>query len=138
MRFTIPQFIEREPKIVGPLTFNQFIYLGIAAAICFFLYFSLPFPLFLLACFLIGGAALSIAFFKVDGVPLLIRIGNFLKFTLSPKMYLWKMQKGSNAGFVEKTVEKEEIPEDQTPLKIAARSKLKNKKTEIETKKINQ
>jgi len=35
MRYTVPQFIEHEAKIIGPLTFKQFTYLAMAGAGCF-------------------------------------------------------------------------------------------------------
>jgi len=28
MEFTVPQFVEREPKLIGPFTFKQFIYIN--------------------------------------------------------------------------------------------------------------
>jgi len=132
MRFTVPQFIEHEAKIVGPLTFKQFIYVGIAAAICFMLYFSVPFPVFLLACIFIGGAAIALAFLKVGGRSLPSVFGSFLKFNLSPKIYLWKRKEGT-ISMLEKA--KPEIEKkEETPLKIARKSQLKNIQTEIETK----
>ncbi len=132
MRFTVPQFIEHEAKIVGPLTFKQFIYVGIGAAICFMLYFSVPFSVFVLACVFIGGAAIALAFLKIGGRSLPGVIGNFLKFKLSPKMYLWKKKQGTIS--ILKKAEKKEVEKEETPLKIAKKSKLKSIQTEIETK----
>ena len=132
MRFTVPQFIEHEAKIVGPLTFKQFIYVGIAAAICFMIYFSAPFSVFVLASVFIIGASIALAFLKIGGRPLPSVIGNFLKFKLSPRMYLWKKKQGT-ISILEKA--KPEIKkEEETPLKIVKKSQLKNIQTEIETK----
>ncbi len=134
MRFTIPQFIEHEAKIVGPLTFKQFTYLAAAGTICFFLYFLAPKWIFFLACIVLGGIASAFAFLNVNGMPLPSYIANFLKFSLSPKMYLWKKQESKKVVLVENKTKKE-IPEDELPLKIEGKSRLKDKKTEIETKK---
>ena len=132
MRFTVPQFIEHEAKIVGPLTFKQFTYVGVAAAICFVIYFNAPFSVFILASIFLGGAAMALAFFKIGGRSLPSVIGSFLKFKLSPKMYLWKKKQGT-ISILEKA--KPEIKkEEETPLKIAGKSQLKNIQTEIETK----
>ncbi|XOB42761.1 MAG: PrgI family mobile element protein [Candidatus Nealsonbacteria bacterium] len=131
MRFTVPQFIEHEAKIVGPLTFKQFIYVGIAGAICFMIYFSAPFSIFIIACVFIGGASIALAFLKVGGRPLPSVVISFLKFKLSPKMYLWKKKEGTIS--VLRKAEKKEI-EEETPLKIVRKSHLKNIQTEIETK----
>jgi len=132
MRFTVQQFIEHEAKIVGPLTFKQFAYIGIAAAICFMLYFSVPFPVFILACIVIVGGAIALAFLKIGGRSLPGVIGSFLRFKLSPKMYLWKKKEGTMS--VLKKTEKEEVKKKETPLKIAGKSRLKSIQTEIETK----
>ncbi len=135
MRFTVPQFIEHEPKIVGPLTFKQFTFIGGAAVICFIVYFSAPFTVFIISCFVLGGIASAFAFVKINGIPLSAMLVNFLKFNLSPKMYLWKKGEAQigTAEFEEK-FKKEEIPEDELPLKIGGASRLKNIKTKIETK----
>ena len=134
MRFTVPQFIEYEPKIVGPFTFKQFIFIGLAAGACFILYFTVSFTLFLISCFLLGGIALAFAFLRIDGTPLSSLLGNFLKFNISPKMYLWQKREGLER-MPEETIMKEEvIPEDELPLKIGGTSRLKNIKTQIETK----
>src|SRR4030042_7019655 len=90
MRFTVPQFIEHEAKIVGPLTFKQFIYFGIAGSICFILYFSVPFSVFFLSCIVLGMTALVLAFLKIGGRGVPTILSNFLRFSLTPKMYIWK------------------------------------------------
>ena len=43
MQYQLPQFIDIEDKIVGPLTFKQFIYIAGGAGICFIAYRLLPF-----------------------------------------------------------------------------------------------
>ncbi|MFB6212783.1 MAG: PrgI family mobile element protein, partial [Candidatus Magasanikbacteria bacterium] len=44
-KFQVPQFIEQKPKIVGPLTLQQFIYLASAAAVSFLSFYMFS-PLF--------------------------------------------------------------------------------------------
>ncbi len=131
MQFTVPQFIEHETKIVGPLTFKQFAYIGGAGTICFILYFSLGktnFLLFLLLSLilLVGGSAL--AFLKIGGKALPSLLANFLKFSASPKIYLWGKKEAPLMVF--KKVE-------EIPLKIAKDSKLKKIKIQIDTKTIS-
>ena len=41
MQFQVPQFIETEDKIVGPLTLRQFLYIGAAGLLSFLLFFVL-------------------------------------------------------------------------------------------------
>ena len=85
MQFTIPQFIEKEAKIVGPLTFKQFIFIGTAGAICIFLYFVVTLPVFIIiAVFLLGGAS-SLAFLKIKKTPIPLVLKNFFIFYLNQK-----------------------------------------------------
>ena len=91
MQFTVPKFIEHEAKIVGPFTFKQFIYVGIAGGISFVLYLTLPniFHVIIVAVILIGGA-LALAFVKIEGRSLPTIIKDFFIFSSSPKLYIWK------------------------------------------------
>ncbi len=133
----MPQFIEHEAKIVGPLTFKQFVYIGMAAAICFVFYFSLPFSVFLVACIILGGVAVTLAFLKIGGRSLPVILANVLKFSLAPKFYLWKKKEEAIAVFKKEetsTAAKREGIEEGLPLKIAEKSQLKKLRTQIETK----
>jgi len=133
MRFTVPQFIEHEAKIVGPLTFRQFIFIAIAGAICLFIYSIAPFYLFVIACVVFGGSALALAFLKVQGRSLPVVLSNLLRFNFAPKMYLWKKSQVPIKILKKETVKQPE-KEQETPLKIAEKSQLKKLRTEIETK----
>ena len=133
MRFTLPQFIEHEAKIVGPLTFRQFIFIGMAAAICFILYYMVPFSVFLVACLILGGGAIALAFLKIGGRSLSTILGNFLKFSVSPKIFIWRKVEAPMKVFKKERVKKEEV-EEELPLKIAEKSQLKKLRTQIEIK----
>lgn len=136
MRFTVPQFIEHEAKIVGPLTFRQFIFIGIAGAVCFFLYFTIAktsFFLFLILSILIFGIGAALAFLKIGGQGLPTILANFLRFIFGSKMYIWK-RKGAPITISKRVEIKKEVKEGELPLKIAEKSQLKKIRTEIETK----
>ena len=133
MRFTVPQFIEHEAKIVGPLTFKQFIFIGMAGAVGFILYFTVPFYIFLIACLILGGGAVALAFLKIGGRDLPTVLGNSLKFLISPKMYIWRKKETPVKVFKKEEIKKE-VPEEGLPLKIAEKSQLKKLRTQIETK----
>ena len=131
MRFTVPQFIEKEIPIVGPFTFKQFVFIGIAGAICFFLYFTIGktnFFLFVVACSIIGTIAASLAFLKINGRPFPTFIGNFLRFNLTPKIFIWARKELPVMNF------KKEEKAEELALKIAEKSWLKKLRTQIETK----
>jgi len=135
MRFTVPQFIEREAKIVGPLTFKQFIYLAIAGAICFVLYFTLAkenFTLFILITAILIGIASALAFYSIGGRSVPTVVANFFKFSLATKIFIWR-KKAAPIEISKKEVKKVE-KDDELPLKIAENSQLKKLRTRIETK----
>ena len=132
-QFTVPQFIEHEAKIVGPLTFKQFIFIGIAAAICFIFYFTTPFFIFILATIVImfGGAAL--AFLKSGGRSLPLVLKNFFRFSLAPKMYLWKHKAGLPPKIMKIAPAAKEIEKASVPT-VAGKSRFNELSTKIETK----
>ncbi len=69
MEYQVPQFIEVEDKIVGPLTLKQFIYLAGSAGlvVLFFAYLPLWLGALLSIPVAVLGAALS--FYKMNGKP---------------------------------------------------------------------
>ena len=138
MQFTVPQFIERESRIFGPLTFTQFIYVGSGGLICLFLYFSFAkthFFLFLLVATIIMSLAMALAFLKIGGRSLPTLLKNFFFFALAPKIYLWR-RKNVPPRMIRKTESKAE-PEGAEPsiLKLAGKSQLRNLSNSLETKK---
>lgn len=132
-QFTVPKFIEHEPKVIGPLTFKQFVFVGIAGAICFILYFTVPFYVFLLATIILMVMGIALAFFKSGGRPLPVVLKNFFSFSLKPKMFLWKKKGGLPPKIIEKQEVMEEAEEAPVP-RVVGKSRLKNLSSEIETK----
>lgn len=137
MEFTVPQFIEREPKIVGPFTFKQFIFIGIAGGVCLFLFFTVPLYIFIIAAIVLLGGAFALAFLKIGKTSLPVFIKNFFAFLFKPKIYLWK-KKTSPPKFLRKekveVKEKEEEIEEESKLKVSTGSKLDELFTRLETK----
>lgn len=93
MRFHVPQFIEVEPKIFGPLTFKQFIYLIGGGALAFIGWTFLPrFLAYFIAIPLVG-FALALAFYKVNGQPFINVLNNAIDYVSGAKLYIWKRVK---------------------------------------------
>lgn len=134
MEFTVPQFIEREAKIVGPFTFRQFIFIGTAGGICILLFFVLPFSVFIVLAIVLLGGALALALLKVQRTSLPVFIKNFFIFLFKPRVYLWK-KKSVMPKFLQKEKEiiREEIKEESV-LKVVKGSKLRELFTYLETK----
>jgi len=131
MRFTLPQFIEHEPKIVWIFTWKQFIYIGAAGTIGFILYLTIPFLYFILITIVLILGALSLAFLKIGGRSLPTILVIFFKFRISPKIYLWG-KKEMPVKVFKKEIVKEEKEEEFPSLKIVEKSQLKKLASKIE------
>ena len=97
MRYQVPQFIEVEDKIFGPLTFKQFIYLAGAGGICLIFFTLLPlyFAVLCMIPFVALGAAL--AFYKINGRPFIVAVEHAFSYFFGHKLYLWK-QRGQKSA----------------------------------------
>ena len=103
MQFQVPQFIEVEDKIFGPLTFKQFIYVAGGAGAAYLLWRVLP--LFLAAPLIagIGGFAAALAFFQWNGRPFILGIENSFYYFLRTKLYLWSNEQKPKKTKFERT-----------------------------------
>lgn len=92
MNFQVPQFIDVEDKIFGPLSFKQFLYIMGGAGLGYIFYTFEFIPLFLRAIpiALSVGLGLALAFYKVNGQPFVGVMESGLKYYLKGKLYLWK------------------------------------------------
>ncbi len=117
MQYQVPQFIEVESKIIGPLTLKQFLYLGVGGLLSFLLFWTLETWLWLIVTAIIGISAAALAFIKINGRPLPLLLKSAVIFVWQPKMYLWKREEPA-AGLTELRVP--EIPaatEEKTGIK---------------------
>ena len=92
MQFEVPQFIEVEDKIFGPLTLKQFIYLAGGAGISFTLYSLLPFFLAVLLIIPVMIFSATLAFYKKDGQPFILTTESAIKYLLGNKLYIWRKE----------------------------------------------
>ena len=93
MQFQVPQFIEVEDKIFGPLTFKQFVYIlgGLGAA--YILWRTLPLVIAGPLILVIGGFAAALAFFEFNGRPFINGVESAFYYFLRAKLYLWNNEK---------------------------------------------
>jgi hypothetical protein len=90
MQYQVPQFIEVEDKIFGPLTLKQFIYLAGGGGVCLALFTLLPLLIALLLSLPFVGVSLALAFYKVNDRPLIVAAEHAFGYFFSSKLYLWK------------------------------------------------
>lgn len=96
MNFQVPQFIEIEDKVIGPLSFKQFIYVAGAAGLSFICYAFLPLYLALLPIAGLMTLGLALAFYQVNNRPFIITLQSALRYFTSHKLYLWQQRTNSN------------------------------------------
>ena len=91
-QYQVPQFIEVEDKIFGPLTLKQFIYLAGGGGLCL-LFFTI-FPLWLTVLLGLPVAAFSaaLAFYQINGRPLINALEHGFSYFFGTKLYLWKQR----------------------------------------------
>ncbi len=88
-QFVVPQFIDVEDKIIGPVTTRQFVILLTAALIIFVAYKLSDTALFIFLLCLIGGSALILAFVKINGQPFHYFLLNIFQTLRRPSLRIW-------------------------------------------------
>ncbi len=131
MRFQVPQFIDVEDKIFGPLTLKQFIYLagGASAAVIGITFFGIFFGLVVSSPIVILASAL--AFYKVNNRPLINTLESAFKYATKEKLYIWKKSEPS----VKQKVNEEEAKFSTLVVPNLSQSKLKDMNWQLDVKK---
>ena len=93
MRYQVPQFIDVEDRIFGPLTIKQFVYLIGGAGLSFILWRILPLFIALILIAPIVALSVGLAFYKVNNRPLLTTLEYAVGYFLGKKLYLWETDK---------------------------------------------
>lgn len=90
MEYHVPQFIEVEDKIVGPLTLKQFIYLAGTGGLCVVFFVYLPIVFAFLASAPVIAFGLALTFYKVNGKPFIEMLEAGFNYYTRSKLFLWK------------------------------------------------
>jgi membrane protein implicated in regulation of membrane protease activity len=92
VRFQVPQFLETEVKVVGPFTVQQFIWvaLGVGLLMLTFRLFSGTLFFFVAIIILIFFGAM--AFYRIDGMPLVQYISLAVGFLFGQKRYVFRKE----------------------------------------------
>jgi hypothetical protein len=94
MKFQVPQFIEIEDKIFGPLSFKEFAYIAGGCGLSFILYRYIP--SFLIALIVIAPVLIFaglLAFYRPNNKPFIEMVQSALTFAIGSKLYIWKKEK---------------------------------------------
>ncbi len=93
MQFEVPQFIEIEDKIFGPLTWRQFVYIAGGGGIAVVLFLTAPFIIFFIIGIPIALLALALAFFPVNNQPFSRLLESMYNYATGHKLYLWQQKR---------------------------------------------
>ncbi|MDP3004438.1 MAG: PrgI family protein [Patescibacteria group bacterium] len=89
MQYQVPQFIELEDRIIGPLTLKQFLYLAFAGALLFVFWFLFAFYIWIIVALPIAAMAVVFAFLKINDRPFVYFFLAFIKYFTKPKLYIF-------------------------------------------------
>ena len=94
MKFQIPQFIETETKIVGPLTWKQFIWVALGVGLLLILFRLLTGFLLIFISMIVIAVFGALAFLRIEEMTLIEYLIKALGYALGPKKYLFRKENG--------------------------------------------
>lgn len=92
MQFEVPQFIEIEDKIFGPLTWRQFLYVGGGGLMSVVLFLTTPFIIFVLLGVPIAALSGALAFYPVNNRPFSHLLEAIYSFMTRERLYHWRQK----------------------------------------------
>ncbi len=120
MQYQVPQFIELEDRIIGPLTLKQFLYLAFAGALLFVFWFLFAFYIWIIVALPITALAAAFAFLKINDRPFVYFFLAFIKYFTNPKLYIFSA--------TPQEAPKEPAPEEKTEIPQPQEKKLTTSK----------
>ncbi|MFA6382501.1 MAG: PrgI family protein [Candidatus Buchananbacteria bacterium] len=119
-QFVVPQFIDVEDKVIGPITVRQFIIILVGGGLIFVAYKLSDFTLFLVEMVFIALITFVVAFVKINGRPIHYFLLNVTQTSKRPKLRVWA-KIFSNAEL--KSYLKSEVP--KLPPEIRTKNKVR-------------
>lgn len=93
MRFKVPQNIDMQDRIIGPLTMIQFIYAVVGGGLCYGIYMSgIPKTISVVIIVPIALFVAAMIFLKINERPFLDFFFSILEFSSSPRQRVWHHQ----------------------------------------------
>ena len=117
MQYQVPQFINIQDKIIGPLTLKQFLWLLAGAGILFIVWTLTNLGLFIVIATPISGFFIALAFLKVNEHSFASFISSAIGFYSKPKLYLWRRKKTIQKPIFTKEPDKKEQEKTKTASK---------------------
>lgn len=129
-QYQVPQFIDMEDRIIGPLTLKQFLYLAFAGALLFVAWFIFNIYIWIAIAIPLIAAAMAFAFLKINDRPFIYFFMSFVNYYIKPRLYVFSTVP---APVRTKTEEKPIVEAPQAPEEKITRSKLKELALSLDT-----
>ncbi len=125
-QFVVPQFIDVETKIFGPITVRQFLILLAGGLTCFLAFRYGDLALFATVLAVVGGLSLTFAFVKVKGQDFHYFLLNVFQTAKKPSLRIWRKDySNKDLDYLRKKAP--EIKEiEQIPVKRAKRKRIQD------------
>jgi hypothetical protein len=130
MRFQVPQFVDVEDKIIGPLTLRQFIIYLVGSLLLIPVFLRSDLSLFLTIAIPVMGVAALFAHFRLHGKSLLVVLTHFLSFYFTGTRYVWRRTSARNFIKLDRELTTREEPEEERRELSPLRAKAKQIETE--------
>lgn len=88
-QFTVPQFIDVEDKIIGPVTTRQFVVILVGCLFTAVFYKIFDFSLFVFCTVFVMLFVISFAFVKINGRPFHLFVLNVVQTFKKPNLRIW-------------------------------------------------
>ena len=123
MQFPVPQFIDVEDTVVGPLTVKQAVILGAGAMIVFISASALLAINAIIISVPTVIICLALAFYKPNGRPLYVFIANYFSYVFRPKLYIWR--RDPQGVLIKRAIRKDTLKDNMSAeYKIISRNRL--------------
>lgn len=118
-QYFVPQFVEQETKILGPLSLRQLVIVLVGVGINYLLYLTKNTALTIFGFLFFTLGSLAIAFLKVEGQDFITIIKSALSLAFSSKVVYWEAEHEKDGI---KIVEKEPIEQVTQKINVVKRS----------------
>lgn len=122
---SVPQFVDVEDKIAGPLTWKQLLWMIAMGAVLLVLFTTFGTTLAIVFGIPVVLIFLALAFYKPNGFPLVSFIGQAVLFLFRPKVAVWERPVISMVSVKPRSENTKEQATEVQPEKQLTRDRLK-------------
>lgn len=123
-QFVVPQFIDVEDKVIGPITVRQFIILLASGGIEFIAWKASDFTLFLLITVMNAFLTMLFAFIKINGRPVHYLFFNIIQTLRRPNLRTWHKEMNEKELKIYLQVKVDEVFKAPPPKEFTGTSRL--------------